>query len=345
VFGTAAQIALAVIPLAFLFGLFQARLARGSLSDLLVGLQQPLAPGHLRSALAEALHDPSLQLAYWLPARRAYVDAEGQVVAVADDERGVTRINRAGEPLAALLHDPVLAENRALLDGVASAAGMTLENERLQAELRAQLLELRASRARIVEAGDSARRRLERNLHDGAQQQLVALSVALSLVAERVRSRDTETAEQLDAARGELTDALAELRELARGLHPALLSRGLAAALTGLAERAPFPVDVQVRLASEIPENVAATAYYISAEALTNVARYASAEQARIDAAGTSSMLELVIEDDGIGGAEARPGSGLEGLRDRIDAMGGTLELHSQPGAGTRLVARLPFQS
>jgi signal transduction histidine kinase len=343
VFGTAAQIALSVIPVAFLFGLFQARLARGSLSDLLVDLQQPLAPGHLRSALAEALRDPSLQLAYWLPARRAYVDAEGQSVAVPDGERGVTRIDRAGEPVAALLHDPVLAENRALLDGVASAAGMTLENERLQAELRAQLLELRASRARIVEAGDAARRRLERNLHDGAQQRLVALSVALSLVSERVRSRDAETAEHLDAARAELTDALAELRELARGLHPALLSRGLAAALTGLAERAPLPVDVQVRLAEELPENVAATAYYIAAEALTNVARYASAQQARIDAEGTSAMLELVIEDNGIGGAAPRPGSGLEGLRDRIDAMGGTLELHSEQGAGTRLVARLPF--
>jgi signal transduction histidine kinase len=264
-------------------------------------------------------------------------------VAVPDDERGVTRIDRAGAPVAALLHDPVLAENRALLDGVASAAGITLENERLQAELRAQLLELRASRVRIVEAGDAARRRLERNLHDGAQQRLVALSVALSLVSERVRSRDAETAEHLDAARSELADALAELRELARGLHPALLSRGLAAALTGLAERAPLPVDVQVRLAEELPENVAATAYYIAAEALTNVARYANAQQARIDAEGTSAMLELVIEDNGIGGAAARPGSGLEGLRDRIEAIGGTLELHSEQGAGTRLVARLPF--
>ena len=340
---TAAQIALAVVPLAFLFGLFQARLARGSLSGLLVDLSHPLPPGRLPDVLAERLRDPSLQLAYWLPARSAYVDEAGRTVALPDDERRVTRIERGGEPVAALVHDPALADNRALLDGVASVAGMTLENERLHAELRAQLVELRASRARIVEAGDTARRQLERNLHDGAQQRLVALSVTLSLLTERLRKHDAGIAEQLEAARRELSEGLAELRELARGLHPALLGRGLEAALKGLAERAPIPVDIDVHLVHEPTANVAATAYYVVAEALTNVTRYAQARHVDVLAAGSEAVLEVVVQDDGVGGAEVRAGSGIEGLRDRVEAIGGTLTLASEPGAGTRLVAHLPL--
>jgi signal transduction histidine kinase len=160
-------------------------------------------------------------------------------------------------------------------------------------------------------------------------------------VAKRVEAEPGAAAELLESARGELTGALAELRELARGLHPAVLERGLEPALAALAERAPLPVALDVRLDAEPPENIAATAYYVVAEALTNVARYAHASEASVHVTGVGETLELVVADDGVGGASARPGSGLEGLRDRVEAVGGTLEVRSEPGAGTTVRARL----
>jgi signal transduction histidine kinase len=342
-FSAAEQVALATVPLAFLLGLFNERLARVGVSDLIVELGGLSEPGKLRNALARALGDPSLELAYWIPESGSYVGIDGRPATVeASEGRTVTVLERGGRRVAALVHDPALGEQRELLDAVAAAAGLALENERLQAELRAQLEELRASRMRIVEAGDNERRRLERNLHDGAQQRLVALSVALGLAHSKLE-RDPETAAGLLAsAREELKTGLSELRELARGLHPAIRGRGLEVALAGLAERSPVPVDVVFEQGEGPGETVEAAAYYVVSEALTNVARYAKAERARVHVASVSDGLRIDVVDDGIGGANLRAGSGLQGLRDRVEAIGGRLELESPPGGGTRVTAFLP---
>jgi signal transduction histidine kinase len=203
--------------------------------------------------------------------------------------------------------------------------------------------ELAASRARIVEAGDAERRRLERNLHDGAQQRLVATSLSVRLAASRAKA-DPQLRGMLERAGDELSLALEELRELARGLHPAILSDlGLGPALETLAERAPVPVDVDVALDGErLPEPVEAAAYYVVAEALTNIAKYAQASEARVRVGRDDARAFVEVVDDGVGGADETCGSGLRGLADRVEALGGRLTVTSPAGAGTRLRAELP---
>jgi signal transduction histidine kinase len=343
--GAASRIALAAVPIAYLLGLFSARIARVGVSDLVVELGRLSGPGQLRVALARALRDPSLELAYWIPESESYVGIDGQAVDVgAVPGRTVAVVERGGRRVAAMVHDPALDDNPELLEAVGSAAGLALENERLQAELRAQLEELRDSRARIVDAGDTARRRLERNLHDGAQQRLVALSVALGLAETKLDSDPHKAVALLAAARAELAVALEELREIARGLHPAILSRGLAVALEGLGERSPVPVELQVDRGERPPPSVEAAAYYVVAEALTNVARYAQASTATVRVTEDEGQLRVEVSDDGMGGAAITKGSGLQGLRDRVEAIGGRLEIRSRPGSGTRLTATLPLQ-
>jgi PAS domain S-box-containing protein len=212
------------------------------------------------------------------------------------------------------------------------------------AELAAQALanaqsrqDLAASRARIVQAGDAERRRLERNLHDGAQQRLVSLALMLRMASRR-HAQDPE----LEQAAEELSRALEELRELARGIHPAVLTeRGLEPALVALAARAPLPVELEVA-AERLPEPVEAAAYYLVAEALTNVAKYAHANEVRVHVARENGQASIEVADDGVGGAHASGGSGLRGLSDRVEALGGRLELDSPTGAGTRLRAEIP---
>ncbi len=218
------------------------------------------------------------------------------------------------------------------------------EVHRLNAELRVRLDELAASRARIVTAGDVARRRLERNLHDGAQQRLVSLALSLRLALATLDTDPATARATLDRARDELALALDELRELARGLHPAVLTdRGLRAAVEMLAGRARLPVEIAEVPAGRLPETVEAAAYYLIAEALTNVAKYAqaSAARVRIVAAGDASVL-VEVSDDGVGGADPADGSGLRGLADRVEALGGSLEVASPAGAGTSLRAIIP---
>ena len=344
--GVADAIALAIVPVAFLVGLLNARLARASVSDLIVELGRLPAPGRLRDGLAKALGDHSLELAYWIPESEAYVGIDGRPIDLyARAGQAVTVLERGGRRVAALVHDPALAEHQELLDAVSSAAGLALENEQLQAELRAQLEELRDSRARIVEAGDAARRRLERNLHDGAQQRLVALSVALGLAQTKLAADPDAAAALLASAREELAAGLDELREIARGLHPAILARGLEVALDALVERSPVPVDLKVDVGERPPEQVEATAYYVVAEALTNVARYADAGSATVRVRRTADALRVEVADDGTGGAAITPGSGLQGLRDRVEAIGGHLEVRSPSGGGTRVVALLPLSA
>jgi signal transduction histidine kinase len=227
---------------------------------------------------------------------------------------------------------------------VGGAAALALENERLEAELRANVQELRASRARIVESADAARRRIERDLHDGAQQQLVALAVVLQ-TARLQLDRDPERARGLlDDATHELEAALRDLRELARGTHPAVLSdRGLGSALEAAADRAPLPVEVTAAPDERLPSAVEAAAYFVVAEALTNAARYAHASHALVAVTRERDRVVVRINDDGIGGADPAGGSGLRGLGDRVAALDGSLDVESPPGGGTTVHAVIPL--
>jgi signal transduction histidine kinase len=339
-----AYVLIAAVPLALSVDLLRGKLERGAVADLVLELGGTRAPGRLRDALARALHDPSLSLAYWLPERQGYFDVEGRPVELPGDggSRVATIVEREARPVAALVHDAALGDEQQLVDAVGAAAGLALENERLQADLSARLAELRASRARIVDAADAERRRLERNLHDGTQQRLVSISMALGL-AESKLSTDPEAAGRiLEETRQALGAALQELREFSQGIHPGVLTeRGLGPALRELVYLAPMSVELEVPEEERLPEAVEAAAYYVVAEALANVAKYASADAVSVAVERGSGFVLIEVADDGVGGADPAKGSGLRGLSDRVAALGGTLEIDSPPGHGTRLRAEI----
>ena len=334
---------LGLAPVVFLAALLNARLARSSVGDLFLELRSEPAPGDLRDALARALRDPSLQLAYWLPDYDSYVDLLGRPVQLRDLEgRAITLIDRRGEHVAALIYDPALEDEPELLDSVQAAAGIALENGRLHAELRARLEELKGSRARIVEAAQHERQLLERNLHDGAQQRLIALSLNLSMLEARVDG-SSEIKAGIDQARREIAASLTELREIARGIHPAVVSgHGLAVALEQLAARTPVRVELRVDVDERLPEQLELAAYYVVAESLTNIAKHAQAETARVDVLKRPDELILEVVDDGIGGADSERGSGIRGLADRVEALNGRLRVWTPHGGGTRVKAEIP---
>jgi signal transduction histidine kinase len=299
--------------------------------------------GGICHALADALDGTSLELVY-LASDGGYVDAAGQRIAIPPrgSDRAVTPLEAGDKPEVVLTYDSSRDDEHELVHAVVAAATLTLENERLAADLQAKVEEVSASRARIVESGDAARRRLERDLHDGAQQRLVALALNLRVISSRADG-DSELSRQLDAARLELNQALEELRELARGIHPSVLSdRGLRAALKGLADRAPLPVEVEATPSKRLPDRVESASYFVVAEALTNVARYARASRAGISVTRADGQVLVEVSDDGVGGADPATGSGLRGLLDRVSALGGTLEVDSQPGKGTIVRAVIP---
>jgi PAS domain S-box-containing protein len=449
------------VPFAFLFGMLRSRFARGSVAGLMVELQRGRP---LRDALAEALGDPSLGLAFWLERQGRWVDAEGRRLELSQvPPAAITVVERDGVRVGALLHDQSLRDEPDLVESVAAAAAFALDNERLKAELRAQnsflttmvdtapslLLtvdvegrirtlnpatlvasgyaealevvgrpfweifidpeerhamrarfraaapdhvpaeyenaftnargerlsivwrgapvrgetgqvetivaagldvterrrqeeELRASRGRIVEAGDQERRRLERNLHDGAQQRLVSLSLGLRLAQAKLGRDPEAAAETLAAASEELAHALEELRELARGIHPAVLTdRGLDAALEGLVGRAPIPVEL-ARVGRRLPAPIEAAAYYVVAESVANVVKHAAASSVRVRLEAHNGSFRIDVVDDGSGGADPS-GSGLRGLADRVEALEGRLVVESPPGGGTRVQAAIPL--
>ena len=330
-------------PIVFLVGLLDARLARSALGDLILELRADPAPAELQRALARAVGDPTLTLAYWLPDFERYVDLEGRPVTVPDPGgRAATLIDRNGDRVAGLLHDPALEEERELLDAVGAAAGIALENGRLQAELAARLDEVKASRARVIEAGQQERKRLERDLHDGAQQRLVSLALQLRLLEKQLG--DQPAARQLlDDARREIALSLDELRSLARGIHPAVLTgRGLGVALQAAAARATVPVRLKVGIEGRVAEPVEVAAYYVVTESLANIAKHAHATSASIEVGRTSNGVVVEIVDDGIGGADASDGSGLRGLADRVEALGGELRISTPAGGGTCVRADIP---
>jgi len=337
-------VTLGLAPAAFVAGLLSARLARSALGDLIVELRAELGPSALRDAFARALRDPSLTLAYWLPEFGSWADVEGRSVRLPEpgSERSVTLIDRDGARMAALLHDPGLEDEPELLAAVGAAAGIALENGRLQAEQGAHLEELRGSRSRVIEAGQRERQRLERNLHDGAQQRLIALSLELSLLEKQVAG-DADAQRRLDRARREVAVTLEELRSVAHGLHPAVLSgHGLEVALQSIAAKAAVAVRLNVNLESRLPERIEVAAYYIVSESLANIAKHARAAAANIAVSRLDGVVLVEVADDGVGGADTERGSGLRGLADRVEALGGKLRVWSPPGGGTRLRAEMP---
>ena len=346
------DVAVLAVPVAFLGGLLRSRLARYGVGELVVELGTAVG-GELRSAVSRALGDPSVEIAFWVRDLDGYTDADGRRIELPGDDpdRAVTVITRADERIGALVHDPALWEEPALLDAVCAAAGLAMENERLHAEVLARLAEVSASRARIVEAADAERRRVERNLHDGAQQRLVTLSLALTMARSRLAketapsggSPGSSVDELLSEAAEELVQALRELRELGRGIHPTILTEeGLDAALQSLAERSPVAVEICARAGAPLPQPVEAAAYYVVCEALANVAKYADASTVKVTVDRCERSLLVEVADNGTGGAVARPGSGLEGLADRVAALDGRLVVDSPPGQGTRVTAEIP---
>ena len=300
--------------------------------------------GPVRELLAESLGDRSVAIAYWLPDREAFVDEAGHPVALPEpgSGRAWTAVEQDGRRVAAIVHDAALDTSPELVEAAAAASSLAIDNERLKADLRARVEDLRVSRLRIVEAADEARRRIERDLHDGAQQQLLALALELRVLRSSIS--DPEAGPLVDGLAVRLEAALSDLRELARGIHPAILTRsGLDPAIAALADRSPVPVDVQSAIDGRLAPAVEAAAYFVVAEALTNVARYADAAQARVELRGDGNGgIVVVVADDGVGGADPSAGSGLRGLQDRLAVVDGVLAIDSPPGAGTRLEATIP---
>ena len=338
--------ALLTVPAALLWGLLRSRLARAGLADLLrdLGTRRGV---QLEAGLAKTLGDPSLVLAYRVPGERCYIDGAGQPVELPapGGDRTVAPIEREGRELGKLVYDASLDDDPELVEAVAATAAIALDDARLQAESEGRLAELRASRERIVAAGDAERRRLERNLHDGAQQRLVSVALQLRMIQSRIRTDPALAEELVSSASDELSQSLEELRELARGIHPAVLNHGLQAALKSLASRASVATTVSFQTPERLPEPVELAAYFVACEALANVAKYAQATQTTVRVSRRDGLVVVEIADDGVGGANESAGTGLQGLADRVAALDGTLRILSPPGGGTVVTAELPCES
>ncbi|WP_234336671.1 sensor histidine kinase [Streptomyces xylophagus] len=338
-----AHVAVLLLPLAFLAGVWRVRMGRTAVADLL--RRMPLASKEqLRDALARALGDTSVQVGFPAPDATGYLDSQGRTLGAAPGQQ-VSALERNGRRVGVLLHDPALREDRYVLEAVVSAVALELDNQRLAAEVRAQLAEVRASRARIVEAGDEQRRRIEHDLHDGAQSRFVTALVTLRLARQRLTNQPTPDpglAELLDRIAELMGEGMDQLRDLAHGIHPAVLSEtGLVAALEMIAARSPCPVRVSAAAVPELPRPLAATAYFVAAEAVTNALKHAGATTITIDVRHEDGVLRLAVADDGVGGADPDRGTGLLGLRDRVAVFDGEMTISSAPGQGTVVSATL----
>jgi signal transduction histidine kinase len=339
--------AFATLPAAFLVGLLRSGAFRtATVGALLERLTAGAGGGGVGGALSAALGDPSLTVGYWLPERDAYVDRDGRPFAPPPEGDGsvTTELVHQGRRVGVLVCDASLAEDASLMTAAAGAAALALENDRLEVALRARIQALRESRARIVEVADGERRRLGRDLHDGAQQRLVSLLIELQLAEASLDADPVQARENVGRALTDARAAVGELRELAAGIHPAVLSqRGLDAAVESLAARCPVPVELDVSVGDRLPAAVESAAYFVVSEALANVSKYAGASYARVVLGRAPDDLVVTIADDGVGGADASRGSGLRGLADRVGALDGTLDVSSPEGEGTIVRARLPL--
>lgn len=346
-YGLWLEIVAGLVPVTLALSLFVARVAEDRLVTLVADLEATGPGTTLRNALRRTLADPSLEIVYLRAGSGGWINELGIPAAAPTSTDGLasTPVVRDGRPIAALLHDPALLRHPERLRAAIGATALAIDNQQLKSDLRAQLHDVRASRSRIVEAADRERRRVERNLHDGAQQRLVGLALTLRLAARRAGA-DPDLTGLLGEAAGDLDEAIAELRELARGIHPAIVTdAGLAGALEALAERSGVPVALDVEGVESVPGHVAVGAYYVAAEALANTNRHAGASMATVRARVSDDALNLAVVDDGRGGAAAGSGSGLEGLADRVGSLGGVLSIDSQDGRGTTIRAEIPLRS
>jgi signal transduction histidine kinase len=338
-------LAVCVVAVSMVVGLVRLRGTRSSVIDLVGALGDGAPPAELESALRRALEDPSLVLLPWSVEAGGYVDRSGRptVLPSSDAHRSVTLIGRQDAPVAALVHDAALHEDAGMIKAVLATVRLTVDNDRMQSEIRSHLLGVEQSRARILAAGDAERRRIERDLHDGAQQRLVALGLALRLAQNEA---DGEHRELLSQAADELAAAIRDLRELAHGIHPSVLTEsGLLAALESLVDRTAVPTDLQVQIRHEPDPSVGATAYFTVAEAITNAMKHGHATKAKVCLEQTGGVLHLRVSDDGVGGLDPRRGTGWRGIIDRVEAVGGTIRWDSAPGQGTQIEAELPCAS
>jgi signal transduction histidine kinase len=333
-----------LVPLGILVGILRLRETRSAIAQAIADVGDAPSRLVLRDALAGALRDPSLRILTWDDDGGGYRDEDGQLVpSPASSANGtVTPVETAGRRLAVIVHDPALDEDPGLVSAGVAVTRFAIDNERLGLEISRQLEEVRASRARIVEAGDAERRRIERNLHDGVQQRLVALAMALRRAGGDAEI-DSEAGRALRRGADEALVVVEDLRELARGIHPAVLTEaGLKPALQALADRSPVPVELDADLGTNVNGTAAATAYFVASEALANIAKHAGATTIRLSARTDGDRLTIRIDDDGVGGADAA-GSGLRGLADRVAASGGTFRVEAGPGGGTSVSAVIPL--
>ncbi|MCD2191762.1 sensor histidine kinase [Actinomycetospora soli] len=341
---TMIAVAVLTIPLSFLVTAVRTHMARAAVADLVLRLTAAPSMPSIRDAMATALRDPSLELFFWLAPESRYLTEDNTPAPPTDaseDRWAIEIADVEGKPLAMMLTDPALRRHRGLVSAAIGASGLALSNGRLHQQVKAQLDEVHASRQRIVAAALQERRRIERDLHDGAQQSLLAVSATLSAVRLQVEDRPAAAA-VVARAQTDLTHALRDLRDLARGLHPAVLTdQGLGPALERVAQGLGQPTDVDVPERRLGPE-VESAAYFVGAEALTNIARHAQATRAAVTVTLTNGIVRLEVNDDGRGGADPAAGSGLRGLDDRLRALGGTLTIYDRPSGGTTLVATLP---
>jgi signal transduction histidine kinase len=334
------DLVIASVAIVLLADLLRGRWAEAVVTGLVVDLGTPGQAGTLGAKLARALGDPSLVIGYRVPGTDSFVDDAGQAVKLppAASGRTVTPLVVAGEQVAVLVHDEALLADRQLVESVAAAAQVAVANAALQAEARAQAAELERSRRRIVEAGDAQRRRIQEELGRGAGRRLDRVAALLVDVRARVAEGDAPAVRALE---GELGAARHELEEFARGVHPVILTdAGLVPALAQLADRSAIPVEVRGAV-GRLPPAVEAALLFVCSEALANVAKHAAASHVTIDVAGDRRRVSVAVADDGRGGADPSTGSGLRGLADRVEALGGRLAVTSRPGEGTRVAAEL----
>jgi signal transduction histidine kinase len=315
---------------------------RAAIADLVVELGQEQSD-RLRDGLSRALGDPSLEVGYWSPEMQEYVDSSGRRLSLptAGAGRATTSIDGLRDPIGVLIHHPSVLDDPGLDESIATATRLASVNARLHAEVRAQLSELDASRRRIVTAGDEERRRLEQRLREGAERRLQDLADRLGAAR---RGADSEpTSDALEHVVGRLAETLDELRALAGGLHPRLLTdAGLGGALAALAARSATSVRVTVT-DGNVPKGLETAVYFVCSEALANVDKHAAAASATVAVSVGDQFVRIKVSDDGRGGADVAAGSGLRNLIDRVQALGGTLDIASSPAFGTRLVAELPL--
>ncbi|GAB3573449.1 hypothetical protein GCM10027406_01930 [Leifsonia lichenia] len=343
-------IAIALIPPSYVGGVLYARGLRSRVADLVIVARDKVDRALWESSLARTLHDSSLRVYWWDDHLEGYETSDGERIADGGGPqrpgRSTLTIDSDQGPIALIEHDVALSQDDRLLDAVSSALLLSVDNDRLRQKLERTLQEVRESRLRIVEEGYLARRRLERDLHDGSQQQLVSLAISLRIATAKAEAAGSgELAGDLERASTQLADALRELRELARGIHPTVLTDGdLTSAIEELANRSHLPVEVHVDMPERLSDVIEETIYFCVSEGLANAAKHSQARNCSVSVSRSDGTVTVIVKDDGQGGARVEPGGGLGGIRDRVEAVDGHAVVQSVAGLGTIIELTIPVQ-